>query len=336
MLLRDLTSIGGVSGDEGAIRRYIYNNIKNRFDSIKVDGMGNLIAFKKGITGEKKILLAAHMDEVGFVISKICDDGFLKFKIVGGADPRLLVSQRIKLVKDGACGVIGYKAMQLQDASERERTAGIDNLYIDIGASSREEAEKRVSVGDYAVFDSEYREFGDECIKAKALDDRAGCAVLMSLPDVRYDFDLYVVFTAQEETGARGAKVISETVTPDMAMIVETAICSDVYGTDEKDYVTIVGEGPALPLIDGATYFDRPLTEQIHKIATDAGVPVQYEKTARGGTDAGAIQLLDGGIRTVGISMPARYIHSPVTVISKQDYNNCCKLVALVLQNLQL
>ena len=333
MLLSDLTSLSGISGNESAVREYIYENIKDKCDEIRFDSMGNMIALLRGKKANgKKIMLSAHMDEIGMIVSKITDHGFIKFKTVGGIDPRIMVSKPVLIGKDSIPGVIGYKAVHLQEKSERETVAKAKQLYIDIGAKDKKDAEKKVSLGDAIVFDSSYREFGDGLIKAKALDDRAGCAILMGLCDKRFDFDLYLAFTVQEEVGLRGASVAAKQIKPDLALVIECTTCSDVHGSEVADYVTSLGEGVALSIIDRSTYYNKELTEFVYKLAQDNNIPVQYKKAAAGGNDAGAIHLACGGIKTAALSIPARYIHSPASVISKKDYQACEELTHLFLQ----
>ncbi|MBR5157045.1 MAG: M42 family metallopeptidase [Clostridia bacterium] len=333
MLLSDLTQLPGVSGCEDAVRNYIYENIKAKCDEITFDSIGNMTALMRG-TGNlrKKVLLCAHMDEIGMITSRITDDGFLKFKTVGGIDPRVMVSKRVLVGNGSVPGVIGYKAVHLQEKSERETTAKSKSLYIDIGAKNKKDAEKRVKIGDCIVFDSEYRKFGDDLIKARALDDRAGCAILTELCGCRFDFDLYICFTVQEEVGLRGAKILANRINPDLALVIESTTCSDVYGTEPEDYSTELGKGVALSIIDRTTYYNKELTQFIYKLAQDNGIPIQYKKTAMGGNEAGAIHLACGGVKTAALSIPARYIHSPSSVISKKDFDSCAKLVHLFLK----
>ncbi len=320
MYLKELTNLPGVSGDEGKVRSYIFEKVKDACDEIYTDSIGNLICLNRGRgqTG-KKVMVCAHMDEVGFIASRITDDGFIKFKCVGGIDARVLVSKKVRIGDKQISGVIGAKAIHLQKKSEREKVPEIEDLYIDIGAKNKEEAERHVSVGDYCVFDSEYTEFGDGLIKAKALDDRVGCSCLISLAEERFDFDLYLVFTVQEEVGLRGAKVAAERIRPDMAIVLEGTTCSDVFGTEEKDYSTVLGGGAALSLLDRSTYYDRDLTNALYDTAKKNHIAVQFKQTASGGNDAGAIHTAAGGVKTAAISVPARYIHSPSSVIKKSD-----------------
>ncbi|MBR4890011.1 MAG: M42 family metallopeptidase [Clostridia bacterium] len=328
MYLKELTEIAGPSGNEEKVCDFIFDKVKDFCDEIAKDSIGNLICLKRGSgKNNKKVMVCAHMDEVGFIISRITSDGFLKFKSVGGIDPRVLVSKKVKIGNDGLSGVIGAKAIHLQKREERNKVIKETDLYIDIGAKDDEEAEKYVSVGDYATFDSGYVEFGDGLIKAKALDDRVGCDVLISLAKERFDFDLYLVFTVQEEVGLRGARVSAERIRPDYAVVLEGTTCSDVYDTQEKDYSTILGGGAALSIIDRSTYYNKELTNAIFETAKRNNIPVQFKKTATGGNDAGAIHQSGTGVKTSVISVPARYIHSPSSVIKKTDYEAAKTLI---------
>lgn len=322
MYLEELTNLSGVSGDEGRVRSYILNKISDACDEIYTDSIGNLICVNRAnVRNAKKIMVCAHMDEVGLIVSRITDDGFLKFKRVGGIDPNVLVSKKVLIGKNQVCGVIGAKAIHLQEKGEWDKVPKISDLYIDIGAKDKEEAQKYAAVGDYCSFDSKYIEFGNGFIKAKALDDRVGCACLMSLATCRFDFDLFLVFTVQEEVGLRGARVAANRIGPDAAFVIEGTTCSDVCGTEEKDYSTKAGGGAVLSIIDRSTYYDRKLTQSLYETALRNHIPVQFKQTASGGNDAGAVHVSSGGVKTAAISVPARYIHSPASVIKKSDYD---------------
>ncbi len=331
MYLKELTTLCGVSGNENEVFDFIYEKVKDKCDEIYKDNIGNLICVNRGKTG-KKVMLSAHMDEVGLIISKICDNGFLKFKCVGGIDTRVLISKKVLIGKDKINGVIGAKAIHLQKKSEREKVPDVEELYIDIGAKDKESAEKYVNLGDYCSFNSEYVEFGNGYIKAKALDDRVGCDILIGLADKHFDFDLYLVFTVQEEVGLRGARVCTQRIMPDVAIVIEGTTCSDVYGTEEKDFSTVSGGGAALSIIDRSTYYDKELVNALYKTANAHNIPVQFKKTATGGNDAGAIHISAGGVKTAAISVPARYIHSPSSVINKKDFDAAKELVSTFLE----
>ncbi|MBE7027580.1 MAG: M42 family metallopeptidase [Ruminococcaceae bacterium] len=337
MHLSALTQLNGVSGNEDVVRKYIYDNIKTKCDKITIDSMGNMIAFKAGKKkNAKKMMLSSHMDEVGFIVSKITDDGFLKFKTVGGIDSRVLPAKFVTVGEKNKTGVIGSKAIHLMTMDERTSIIKTKDLYIDIGAKNKKDAEKTVSIGDYVSFMSNYTEFGNDMIKAKAIDDRAGCSILINMLDNRYDFDLYACFTVQEEVGLRGAKVCAYTVKPDIAIVIETTACSDTAGVEGFNYSTILGDGPAISLIDRRTYYDREFADYIYNIAKANNISAQYKKASFGGNDAGEIHISNSGVKTATISIPVRYIHTPSSVISKKDYNAANELLRVVLKEIDL
>ncbi|WHH59495.1 M42 family metallopeptidase [Petroclostridium sp. X23] len=336
MLLKKLTEANGLSGNENEVREIILSEIKEYCDHITVDRMGNVIAYKKGKAGnDKKIMLSAHMDEVGLIVSSITDTGFIKFKTVGGIDARILLSKKVLIGADRIPGVIGLKAIHLQSTEERKQAVKVKSMYIDIGARNKEDAEKKVSPGDYIAFDSKYVAFGDGLVKAKALDDRVGCAILIEMLKNRYAFDLYACFTVQEEVGLRGAGVTAYTVKPDIALVVEGTTCSDVPGAEVHEYATKLGDGPAVSIMDRTSYSDKKLARMLYNLAKSNNLKVQYKRTTFGGNDAGKIHLTGEGIPTAAISVPCRYIHSPVSVMSLDDFETCSKIVALFLKELE-
>lgn len=335
-LLKQLTEIGGVSGDEGRVRKLISDNISPFVDDVYTDRIGNLIAYKKGKKDGKKIMLCAHMDEIGLIITGIQDDGMLKFRAVGGIDPRILVSKRVLIGKNACPGVLGIKAIHLQEVEERKNAVKVKQMYIDIGAVSREEAGQAVSLGDYAVFDSKYVEFGKDKVKAKALDDRAGCAMLVELIKQEYDYDIYTCFSVQEEVGLRGAEVLGYSINPDIAIVVEGTTCSDVPDVDEHLYTTEMGKGPAITIMDASSYANKELVEMLVKTAQKNDIPFQFKKTVTGGNDAGRIHLAREGVKTAAVSVPCRYIHSPSSVMDLNDYRNTIRLLSTFLKGCEL
>ena len=253
-ILRELCTLDAVSGDEAAVRDYIINKIKNHCE-YKIDPLGSIIAFKKGKkTPAKKVMLDAHMDEVGLIITYITDDGFLKFSAVGGIDTSVLMFRRVKV--NGINGVISGKPIHLISADERKKLPDPHTLYIDIGASSKEDALKLVSPGDRAVICGEYTDAGDK-IKSKALDDRIGCAVLISMLLKEAEYDFYAVFSVQEEVGLRGAKAAAYTVAPDAAIVLEGTTAADIAGVEPSRRVCVSGGGPAVSFMDRATVYDK-------------------------------------------------------------------------------
>lgn len=335
MLLKELTCLNGAAGDEDAVRDYILSNIRPLADLVEVDNMGNVIALKRGESNSKKIMLSAHMDEVAMMVTAIKDDGTLKFSDVGGIDARILMGQKVVVGSNKINGVIGAKPIHMQDKTERVTPLKEKNLYIDIGTSKKEETSEEVKLGEYVYFDSDYVEFGDNRIKAKALDDRVGCAILMEVLKKRYPFDVYVCFTVQEEVGLRGSIVTANKICPDVALVVEGTTCSDVHNVRAGDYSTVLGDGVALTIMDRTTIVDKNLLHYLEKVATENNIKFQYKKTVSGGNDAGSIQRSGRGIRVASISVPCRYIHSPVSVMSKNDFFETQKLAIAFLENMK-
>jgi len=329
MLLKKLTEANGVSGNEDEVRRIIIEEITPFVDNIKVDVIGNIIASKNHHLSGPKLMLAAHMDEVGFMVVSIESNGLLKFRAVGGIDSRILVSKHVVIGENKINGVIGAKAIHLQKRNERTIPLTIEQLYIDIGAKTKEEAEKTVKIGDYVAFVSEYLTMGDNYAKGKAFDDRVGCAVLIEILKHQFDMPIYAVFTVQEEIGLRGATVASYAVNPDLALIIEGTTASDVVGTDSKHYVTQLGKGPAISVMDRGMIANPIFNKYITIIANNNNIPLQVRQGATGGNDAGKIHLHKEGVTTGVISIPVRYIHSTNSIINIQDYDNTILLTKM-------
>jgi endoglucanase len=334
MLLEDLTNVHGISGQEDEVREYIKNNIERFVDEIKVDSMGNLIAFKKGSKSNLKVMLAAHMDEVGFMVTGFGEMGSIKFKPVGGIDSRVLPGKRVLVGEKKLPGIIGVKPIHQQEVTERTTVIPMNRLFIDIGRDKKEEVEKKVVLGDMISFDTRYEEFGEGSIRAKALDDRVGCAILMEILEGTYDCDLYACFTVQEEVGLRGAEIATYQVKPDLAIVLEGTTCSDLPEIPKHEQSTVLGEGPALTIMDGSSIVDKPLIRYIEECAIRHSIPYQFKQTVSGGNDAGKIQRSREGVRVAVVSVPVRYIHSPVSVMKKSDYENMKNLMLRVLEGI--
>jgi endoglucanase len=331
-LLKKLTEAHGVSGDEDEIREILKQEAVNLADEVSIDKMGNLVAFKKGTKGGKKIMLCAHMDEVGLIIHNIADNGTLKFSTVGSIDPRVLISKKVRIGKKKHPGILGLKAIHLQEPEERKNVVKTKQLYIDIGAKSKDEALKIINLGDYAAFDTEYLPFGHGRIKAKALDDRLGCSILLDALKNRYPYDLYACFTVQEEIGIRGAGAAAFSIKPTMALIVEGTTCSDVPGVDEHMRSTRLGKGPAITVMDATSYSNKHMVSKLIETAIKENIPYQMKESVTGGNDAGAIHVSGEGIKTAVVSVPCRYIHSPVSVADINDYYSTSRLVEAFLK----
>ncbi len=334
MLLKTLCNLDSVSSNEDSVRKFVIDNIKPYADDIKIDVMGNVIALKKGEKHDKKVMVLAHMDEVGLIVSGITEKGFLEFKTVGGIDPRVLISKKVRIGDEKIPGVIGIKAIHLQEKSEREKVPKVKSLYIDIGAKDKEDAERKVSLGDFIAFDTEFEMLTDTIIKAKAIDDRTGIYVMLNLIKEKPNYDTYFCFTVQEETGLRGAKIVANKIEPDIAIVIESTTASDVFGVDEENYVTRVGFGPAISFADRRMIADNSYFDWMMSLAESENIKVQKKRAMAGGNDSGAVHLSNGGIKTISVSVPTRYIHSPVSVASLSDIQNAEKLLAAYLKRI--
>jgi len=312
-LLKQLCLIDGTSGDEAAVREFVISQIKD-FCEYRVDNLGNVIAFKKGkATPSKKILIDAHLDEVGLIITHIESNGFLRFTTVGGIDTAALMFRRV-LINGKTLGVIGGKPVHLCDADERKKLPGADSLYIDIGVTTDKEAEELLSVGDCAVMCSDFTIAGEK-ILAKALDDRVGCAVLIDLLKQDSEYDFYASFSVQEEVGLRGAGAVAFSVEPDAAIVIDGTTAADVAGVVESKRVCCQGKGAVVSFMDGATSYDR----DYYNAALSSGIPAQSKCAVAGGNNSGAIHLSRGGVRVVALSVPCRYIHTAGSTCDMHD-----------------
>ena len=334
--LKNLCALSGVSGDEGEVRDHIISLIKGHADEVVTDVMGNVIVFKKGAKAPaKNIVLCAHMDEVGVIVTGITDDGYLKFATVGSVDDRVVVGKGVTLGKQRVLGVVGCKAIHLVKEKDREKTLDIDELYIDIGAGSREEAGKYVLPGDTGAFDAEIREFGDGYIKAKAIDDRFGCAVLIEL--IRSELlpiDCQFTFSVQEEVGLRGAHTAAYRTAPDIALIIEGTSAADIPSVTEFKKVCKIGKGAVIPFMDRGTIYDRELFKILTGIADKNDIPWQTKSVVAGATDGAAFQRSRAGVKTVGIAAPVRNLHSPSCVAKITDLEAVYNLSRLFIEEM--
>jgi putative aminopeptidase FrvX len=333
-ILHQLCSLSGVSGSENEIREYILNEIRGFCDA-KVDSLGNILVFKKGKEpAHRKVLFAAHMDEVGLIVTKINEEGYLKFDTVGGIDARILLGKRVKVGKSKITGVIGACPIHLLNKEEREKASKISSLTIDIGALNKEDALKIVKEGDIATFDSDFVEFGEDFIKCKAIDDRLGCLFLMDLIKSELKFDTYFAFTAQEEVGLRGAFTAAYELKPDIVVVAEATTAADFGDITGADTVCKINEGAVISFMDSQTFYDKKLYSFAGKLAKETGIKWQTKTKIAGGNDAGAFQRSLAGIRVLAISVPCRYLHSPSCVISAKDCEETEKLIRILCEKL--
>ncbi|WP_428060294.1 M42 family metallopeptidase [Candidatus Avelusimicrobium stercoris] len=334
-ILKTLTELPGVSGRETAVREYLKNLLKDSADEIRTDALGNLIVFKKG-SSNKNLLFCAHMDEVGLMIHFVDERGFLRFVTVGGIDPRTLLAQRVRVQtkSDALLGIIDTKPAHITTEADRGKALGVKELFIDLGLSA-EEVKKRVEPGDWAVLDRSYEEFGDGKISAKALDNRAGVFVLAEVVRALKNpfYNVYAVFTVQEEVGLRGATTAAYGVNADVSLCLDTTGAADIPGCAPQDYICSLGGGVGLTALDARTITPENLFNELKQICDTHNIRRQVRVAPRGGNDAGAVHLSKTGVPTCGLSVPTRNIHSNVEIVSKQDLENTFRLAYWAAQN---
>ena len=331
--LETLCCLSGVSGREDEVRDYILERVMPFADEILTDAMGNLMVFKKGdCTPEKKILLAAHMDEVGLIVTDITDEGFLRFGTAGGLDRRILPSKPVFVGEARVPGVIGGKAVHMSDAEERKSLPELEDMYIDIGAKDRDAAAACVFLGDIVCFDDTVIRFGNGYLKAKAIDDRVGCATMVQLIESRLPCDCWFAFTVQEEVGARGAMTAVRSIEPDVALILEGTTAADIPGVSGAARICRQGEGVVIPFMDRGTIYDRELYALLTQLADENDIPWQTKTRIAGGTDGSSIQRSMGGVQTAAVSVAIRNIHSPAGIARIDECEAQLKLARLFLQ----
>jgi endoglucanase len=333
--LRALCALPGVSGHEDAVRTEIRRRAEGFADEIIEDKLGNLLVFKRGARpSAQKIMLCAHMDEVGVVVTHITDEGYLKFAAVGGIDRRVILGKRVFIGENALPGLIGLKAIHLVKREEREQIPKLEDLYIDIGAPSRVEAEKYVKLGDAGTFAPEFLRFGDDLVASKAIDDRFGCAVLLKLLESALPTDAWFAFTVQEEVGTRGAGVAALRLTPDIALVLEATTAADLPGVAAAKTVCKLGGGAVAPFMDGGAIYDRALWTLLKDTAAELEIPWQTKEYISGGTDASAVQRAGLGARTVALAAPVRNLHSPSCIAKISDLEAVTKLAAAFLEKI--
>lgn len=326
-LLQRLCLCDGISGDEESVRKIILEEINGFADSITVDNLGNILVRKKGKERAKnKLMISAHMDEVGLLVTDITSDGYIKFDEVGGLDRRILIGKRVTIGSEKINGVIGTKPIHLCKGDESRAVPEICEMYIDIGAKSLEEALKYVSYGDSINFVSEFV-LNDYTVRAKALDDRFGCLVFIDMIKSELKYDTDFVFAVQEEVGLRGASTAAYSLEPDFAIVVETTTAADLPEVGKNKQVCNLGEGAVISFMDRRTIYDKELAKLAFATAEKIGVKAQYKRAVAGGNDAGVIHRSRGGVRTLAVSLPCRYLHAPSCVASTED---CQSMLCLI------
>jgi putative aminopeptidase FrvX len=341
-MLKDLTDAKGIPGNEREVREVMKKYIEPFADEITTDGLGSLIAKKTGKEGGPKIMVAGHLDEVGFMITQIDDKGFLRFQPVGGWWGQVMLAQRVTIVtrKGDVTGVIGSKPPHILSPEARKKPVEIKDMFIDIGASSREEAsEWGVRPGDMVVPYFEFTVMNNEkMLLAKAWDNRIGCAiaidVLRKLQGVDHPNVVFGVGAVQEEVGLRGAKTATHKIQPDIGFAVDVGIAGDTPGVSEKEAMSKMGKGPQVVIYDASLVAHKGLRDLVTDTADELNIPYQYESIPGGGTDAGSIHLTHNGVPALAITIATRYIHSHAAMLHRDDYENAVKLIVEVIKRL--
>ncbi len=327
-LIEKLSNAFGVSGYEKDVRDILVGEIKNSVDSFEIDTFGNLIALKNYGSKGPIVMLNAHMDEVGLIVDYIDENGFLGFKKAGGIDDRVLYGKRVLIGSAKIPGVIGIKAIHLQHSDDEEKRAiPSKDLYIDIGAKSKDEAEKLVPLGSPVSFDTKFEKISDSYFIGKAFDDRLGCAIVAELLKEKFKFPLIALFTVQEEIGLVGSAIGTYKYKPDISITIEGTISADLPEVKDHLKCTKIGKGSAITVKDRGVITDNELREKLVKTAKIKKIPYQFKQIIAGGTDSYRIQTSKSGVKVLTVSVPVRYIHSPVSLFNIEDYDNTMKLI---------
>ncbi len=332
-LLEQLTQTPGVAGREERIRELIKKEMESFCDEVRTDALGSLIGLKKG-SGKGKIMLAGHMDEIGFLVKHIDDNGFIRLQPVGGFDPRTLVNQRV--VVHGRDDLIGNlspstKPIHILTEEEKKKQPQVKDFFVDLGFPA-EQVKEKVEIGDPVTLRQEFARIGNN-FSSKAMDDRAGILVMLEAVKKldRHPADIYLVATVQEEVGLRGALTTSFGIVPDLGLALDVTLAADYPGGEEPEYVTKLGQGVAIKIMDSASISDHNLVKSLREIARSEEITHQMEILPRGGTDAGGIQLSRAGIPVVPLSVPCRYVHTVNEMVNRGDLEAGINLLAAFL-----
>ena len=348
-LIIALSAIFGPTGCEDRVSAAIKPELDKYCDNVLLDRMGNLVGKMSlgSSQNKKRLMLSAHLDEVGFMIERINDNGMLSFDTVGGIDESVIAGKSVLVGNEGTLinGVICSKAIHHKSKKERNSAEDIEHLSIDIGLSSKEDAEKYVSIGDFATFDAPQADsifFGKDksTIKCKALDDRMGCAAMLEIMDIfradppTSDIEVYFCFTVREEIGFSGAGTAAANIAPDLSIVLETTAIGDLPTTEACRRVADVGKGGVVSIVDRSTVYDRELVDRAMKIAKTREIPAQLKRYVSGGNDAGHIHKALEGVKALAISVPTRYLHSPACVASLDDYESVRDLAEAIMRDI--
>ncbi len=337
-LLKSICEIAGAPGYEKRIRDLVIREVSPLIDSLKVDNMGNVITLKKGVKNPdgKKVMVAAHMDEIGFIVSHIDDNGFVRFQTLGGFDPKTLTAQRVIIHgREDVIGVMGSKPIHVMSPEERTKVAKVSDYFIDLGMS-KEEVDKVVAIGDPITRERELIEMGD-CVNCKSIDNRVSVFILIeTLRNLKdHPYDVYGVFTVQEEVGIRGANVSAHTINPDFGFGLDTTIAFDLPGAQPHEMVTKLGEGTAIKILDASTICDYRMVAYMKEVANKNEIKWQPEILVAGGTDTAGVQRMgkDGAI-SGAVSIPTRHLHQVIEMAHKDDIQASIDLLKACLENI--
>lgn len=334
-LLADLCAIDGVSGHEHKVREFVLAHLNESAAPMEVhtDNMGNVIVHLIGKENANSVVqLDAHMDEVGFIVTGITEDGYLRFDTVGGIDSRALFGHRVRI--GAQKGVIGGKAFHQCGGDEAGKVPSVSGMTIDIGAVSREDAEKLVEIGDCGTFDNNLCCIGDDRFLGKAVDDRVGCMLLLEIAQQQPIRDVWLSFSVQEEIGLRGAGIATEAIHPDYAIAIDATTAADVAGNSPDQSVCFVGQGAVVSFADRATLYDPELYQRIRSMADATSIPTQTKTLVAGGNNAGAMQGRHTGVHMTAVSLPCRYIHSSACMGKWQDVQAMYDLLLMLVEEL--
>ena len=336
-LLAEICEAPGAPGFEQKIREIVLREIEDLVDEYSMDNLGNIIALKKG-NDNKKVMVGAHMDEIGFIVTHIDDDGFVRFHTLGGFDPKTLTAQRVIIHgKKDLVGVMGSKPIHVMSAEERNKIPKTTDYFIDLGMK-KEEVEKFIQIGNPITRERQLIEMGD-CVNCKSIDNRVSVFILIEtlkkLKGKSIPYDLYATFTVQEEVGIRGAQIASLAINPDFGFGLDTTIAYDVPGASAHEKITSLGEGAGIKIMDSQTICDYRMVEFMKKIANENSIKWQPEILPAGGTDTAMIQRMNsGGAISGAVSIPTRHIHQVIEMAHKEDIENSIGLLTKCIESL--
>jgi endoglucanase len=338
-VLEKLSNACGVAGREEEVRSLMHKFLKPHVDEVKEDKLGNVIGIKKGKKNAPKVMLAAHMDEIGLLVKTISREGFLQFMKIGGIDDRILLAQKVMVLTEKGLlhGIIGSKPPYIQKEEERKKVIAADELFIDIGAGSEGEAKKMgVKIGDPVEFDIKFAKIGKNIVIGKAFDDRVGCATMIETLRCleKTECTIYAVGTVQEEVGLRGATTSAFGIYPDVGIALDVTVAGDLPGVREVEAPIKLGKGPSLTIADSSLITHPKVLRLLVGAAEENKIQYQLETGVPGGTDAGRISLTKEGVPSGTISIPTRYIHTPTSLLSLIDAENVVKLAAAAIQKI--